>query len=55
MFFYFKINFLKDATPPDYPKQWSGFAVPIGEFRFFFIFTYHIVFFVFRHAGSRKS
>jgi len=25
------VNKLKDATPDDYPRQWSGFAVPIGQ------------------------
>ncbi|XP_023328122.1 protein PRRC1 isoform X2 [Eurytemora carolleeae] len=25
-----QIQILKDSTPSDYPKQWSGFAVPIG-------------------------
>jgi len=25
-----QIKILKDSTPSDYNKQWSGFAVPIG-------------------------
>lgn len=25
-----QIQVLKDSTPSDYPKQWSGFALPIG-------------------------